>query len=116
MANGKSQGMRHASRTQPVSFRWLKQQFELGQFDLESSEYTHYQVADILTKPFTQPMTWSHAQRLLSVQPAWKPAAAPEKAAPCADADNDPGDGDPRRQGGGEVDRMLVCCSSTRRN
>ena len=114
MANGKSQGMTHAFRTQPVSFRWLKQQFELGQFDLVNIN-THCQVADILTKPFTQPMKWSHAQRLLSVQPAWKPAAAPEKAAPCADADNDPGDGDPRRQGGGEIDRMLieVCCSDT---
>ena len=98
MANGRSQGMRHASRTQPVSFRWLKQQFELGQFDLVNIN-THYQVADILTKPFTQPMKWSHAQRLLSVQPAWTVIAAPGKAAPCAEADDDPGDGDPRRQG-----------------
>ena len=100
IANGKSQGMRRASRTQPVSFRWLKQQFELGQFDLVNLN-TQYQVADILTKPFTQPLKWSHAQRLLSVQPAWASTEKPEKAAPCAGASYDPGNGDPRSEGGG---------------
>ena len=61
ISTGKSQGMRHAPRTQPVSFRWMKQQFELGQFELVNVNTT-FQVADILTKPFTSPAKWIHAQ------------------------------------------------------
>lgn len=52
--------MRHTDRSQRVSFGWLQQQFQPEQFDLVSGS-TSYQVADLLTKPFTSPAKWQHA-------------------------------------------------------
>ena len=66
VATGNSQSMRHANRTQRISFRWLKQQFERGQFDLLNVG-TLYQVADILTKAFSSPSKWFHALRLIGI-------------------------------------------------
>ena len=66
MSTGNSQSMRYANRTQRVSFRWLKQQFERGQFDLLNVG-TLYQVADILTKVFPSPSEWLHALRLIGI-------------------------------------------------
>ena len=69
LSTGHSQSMRHANRTQCVSFRWLKQQFECGQFELVNVK-TDFQVADILTKPFTSPAKWEHALRLIGIGPS----------------------------------------------
>ena len=57
--------MRYVNRTQNVSFKWLKQQFEREQFDLINVG-TLYQAAEILTKAFTNAAKWEHALRCLA--------------------------------------------------
>ena len=116
-STGNSQSMRHANRTQRISFRWLKQQFERGQFDLLNVG-TLFQVADILTKAFPSPSMWSHALRLIGV------------GAPLVNADNKVRRFDPAAVAiassavnearvkpdacGSAVDRLLIefCCSA----
>ena len=59
LSNGSSVNMRHADRTQRVSFRWLKETFDSDQFDLINVNTLH-QAADVLTKPFTSPHLLHH--------------------------------------------------------
>ena len=66
LTTGESQSMRHTDRTQRVSFGWLQQQFQTNQFDLVNVN-TSYQVADLLTKPFTSPAKWQHAIDLIGL-------------------------------------------------
>ena len=63
---GDSEKMRHTDRTQRISFRWLKQQFERGLF-IVINVGTDEQVADIFifTRPFADKTKWNKA-RLLS--------------------------------------------------
>ena len=70
------------NKTQNINFKWLKQQFECKQFDLLNVG-TSFQVADILTKPFTRPALWLHAIHLIGIGPTKvDEAAARHTAAP----------------------------------
>ena len=92
--NGSPTQMRHADRTQRVSFGWLKQQFESEQFVLTNVN-TNSQAADILTKPFTSPAKWDNAIHLLGMRYVkQKPSMVASR-------------------GDGDYDRLLVefCCS-----
>ena len=64
-ATGSSASMRHTDRTQRISFRWLKQQFEVGHFNMINVD-TGEQAADIFTKPFVDKPKWTNALRLIS--------------------------------------------------
>ena len=64
--SGSSASMRRTNKTQNISFKWNKQQFEKDQLDLLNVG-TLYQVADILTKPFPEPKKWEHALRLIGI-------------------------------------------------
>ena len=64
-ATGSSAAMRHTDRTQRISFRWLKQQFEVGHFNMINVD-TGEQAADIFTKPFVDKPKWSNALRLIN--------------------------------------------------
>ena len=82
MSTGSSASMRHMNKTQNINFKWLKQQFECKQFDLLNVG-TSFQVADILTKPFTRPALWLHAIHLIGIGPTKvEEAAARHAAAP----------------------------------
>ena len=63
---GNSAQLRHADRTQRTSLAWLREQFTKGFFNLVNVN-TVYQVADILTKPFTSKAKWDHACNLIGV-------------------------------------------------
>ena len=63
---GNSAQLRHADRTQRTSLAWLREQFSKGFFNLVNVN-TVYQVADILTKPFTSKAKWNHACNLIGV-------------------------------------------------
>ena len=65
LLTGSSNTMQHTERTQKVSFAWLRQQFEFGNF-LTLNADTRDQVADIFTKPFTDRSKWQHALRLIA--------------------------------------------------
>ena len=65
LLTGSSNTMRHTERTQKVSFAWLRQQFEFGNFLMLNAD-TREQVADIFTKPFTDRSKWQHALRLIA--------------------------------------------------
>ena len=106
--------MQMANGTQCVSFRWLKQQFECGQFELVIVK-TDFQVADILTKPFTSPAKWEHALRLIGIGPSLVQSSGQCKARASAPANASSADSD---QGGDSTKyphRLLVefCCSAT---
>ena len=60
LLTGSSNTMRHTERTQKVSFAWLRQQFEFGNFLMLNAD-AREQVADIFTKPFTDRSKWQHA-------------------------------------------------------
>ena len=60
-----SSNTRRTERTQKVSFAWLRQQFEFGNFLMLNAD-TREQVADIFTKPFTDRSKWQHALRLIA--------------------------------------------------
>ena len=67
-ATGSSASMRHTDRTQRISFRWLKQQFEVGHFNMINVD-TGEQAADIFTvftKPFVDKPKWTNALRLIN--------------------------------------------------
>ena len=64
-ATGSSASMKHTDRTQRISFRWLKQQFEVGHFNMINVD-TGEQAADIFTKPFVDTPKWTNALRLIS--------------------------------------------------
>ena len=101
LTTGESQSMRHTDRTQRVSFGWLQQQFQGDQFDLVNVN-TSYQVADLLTKPFTSPAKWQHAIDLLGlVDYEYTPPTKPTLVA------------SPRGEGDSCYDRIMIeyCCS-----
>ena len=101
LTNGESQSMRHTDRTQRVSFGWLQQQFKDDQFDLVNVS-TSYQVADLLTKPFTSPAKRQHAIDLLGlVDYEHSPPSKPTLVA------------SPRGEGDSSYDRIMIeyCCS-----
>jgi len=68
MSTGSSASMRHMNKTQNISFKWLKQQFECKQFDLLNVG-TNFQVADVLTKAFARPALCQHAINLSGIGP-----------------------------------------------
>ena len=100
LTNGESRSMRHTDRTQRVSFGWLQQQFKDDQFDLVNVN-TSYQVADLLTKPFTSPAKWQHAIDLLGLVDEHTPTSKPTLVA------------SPRGEGDSSYDRIMIeyCCS-----
>ena len=73
----------------------------VGSFQLGNIS-TDFQVADLLTKPFTSPVKWSHAQRLIGIGPTRLQPAADRKARALADAV--PAQNAPNQ--GGRYDRM----------
>ena len=114
MSTGSSASMRHMNKTQNINFKWLKQQFEIKQFDLLNVG-TNYQVADILTKAFTRPALWQHAIKLLSIGPTKvkeeaRHAAKPLHAKVPKLASAAGNQGGPSKE---HVPRMLIefCCS-----
>ena len=115
LRNGHSASMRHASRTQCVSFRWLKQQFEIGQFELINVGTT-FQVADILTKPFTSAPKWQHALRLIGIGTSLIKDAVPCKARAFVNAEQLQSSASVAQNQGGiaHENRLLVefCCSA----
>ena len=64
LLSGQAGVLRHTDRTQRVSFGWLKQQYENGEFRLLNVG-TAEQTADVFTKPFTEKSKWVHALRLI---------------------------------------------------
>ena len=64
LLSGQAGVLRHTDRTQRVSFGWLKQQYENGEFRLLNVG-TAEQTADAFTKPFTEKSKWIHALRLI---------------------------------------------------
>ena len=64
LLSGQAGVLRHTDRTQRVSFGWLKQQYENGEFRLLNVG-TAEQTADVFTKPFTEKSKWIHALRLI---------------------------------------------------
>ena len=87
-----------------VSFRWLRQQFDCGQFQLVNISTDFQVVADLLTKPFYSPVKWSHAlQRLIGIGPTRLQPAADRKARALADAVP----AQNAQNQGGQYDRML---------
>ena len=115
-STGTSSAMRHVNKTQNISFKWLKQQFERGLFEMINVG-TIWQVADILTKAFTSPTKWQHALRLLGIGPSW----IDDSAATVKMRQVDPKAAAASHQGGMEskpgstdnCNRMLIefCCS-----
>ena len=74
---GDSEKLRHTDRTQKLSFAWMQQQFEKGQFGMINVD-TLEQVADIFTKPFSERGKWEHALMLINhVREDEKPAEKP---------------------------------------
>ena len=66
LSNGNSVNMRHADRTQRVSFSWLKETFDSDQFELINVNTLH-QAADVLTEPFTSLQKWDSALYMLNM-------------------------------------------------
>ena len=99
--SGSSASMRHTNKTQNISFKWIRQQFEKDQFDLLNVGTLH-QVADILTKPFPEPKKWEHALRLIGIGAAKVPGCRSEARPSVATVGH---------QGG--VQRLLIefCCA-----
>ena len=65
--SGSSASMRHTNKTQNISFKRIKQQFEKDQCDLLNVGTLHQVAADIFTKPFPEPKKWEHAVRLIGI-------------------------------------------------
>ena len=80
-AAGSSASMCRTDRTQRISFRWLKQQFEVGHFNMVNVD-TGEQAADIFTKPFVDKPKWSNALRLSNHFGYADPVAAAMRPAP----------------------------------
>ena len=99
--SGSSASMRHTNKTQNISFKWIKQQFEKEQFDLLNVGTLH-QVADILTKPFPEPKKWEHALRLIGIGATKVPGCRSEARPSVATVGH---------QGG--IQRLLIefCCA-----
>ena len=68
---GSSSTMRHTERTQKVSFAWLRQQFEFGNFLMLNADTREY-MADIFIKTFIDRSKWQHALRLIARNDAFR--------------------------------------------
>ena len=88
--SGSSASMRHTNKTQNISFKWIKQQFEKEQFDMLNVG-TNFQVADVFRKPFPEPKKWEHALRLIGIG-ATKIPRCRQKASPVVSAAGITGD------------------------
>ena len=65
LENGKSPSFRHTDKTQRINLSWLSEQYKRGWYDLTYGP-SKMQVADILTKPFTNAEKWRFALTLMS--------------------------------------------------
>ena len=65
LENGKSPSFRHTDKTQRINLSWLSEQYKRGWYDLTYGP-SKMQVADILTKPFTNAEKWRFALALMS--------------------------------------------------
>ena len=65
LENGKSPSFRHTDKTQRINLSWLSEQYKRGWYDLTYGP-SKMQVADILTKPFTNAEKWRFALSLMS--------------------------------------------------
>jgi len=63
LENGKSPTFRHTDKTQRINLSWLSEQYKRGWYDLRYGP-SKMQVADILTKPFTNAEKWRFALAL----------------------------------------------------
>ena len=63
--NGKTPTFRHTDKTQRINLSWLPEQYRRGWYDLTYGP-SKMQVADILTKPFTNAEKWKFALALMS--------------------------------------------------
>eukprot|EP00435_Cladocopium_sp_Y103_P007383 s1669_g2.t1 len=77
LENGKSPTFRHSDKTQRINLSWLSEQYKRGWYDLTYGP-SMMQVADILTKPFTNAEKWRFALALMS-HVATKGRPAPDK-------------------------------------
>ena len=66
MKSGKSQVLRHLSRTHHVSIAWLAEQVQSGELTVEYV-VTALQAADVFTKAFTNSEKWSQALRMIGL-------------------------------------------------
>ena len=65
LENGKSPSFRHTDKTQRINLSWLSEQYKRGWYDLTYGP-SKMQVADILTKPFTNAEKWRFALTIMS--------------------------------------------------
>ena len=65
LENGKSPSFRHTDKTQRINLSWLSEQYKRGWYDLTYGP-SKMQVADILTKPFSNAEKWRFALALMS--------------------------------------------------
>ena len=65
LENGKSPSFRHTDKTQRINLSWLSEQYKRGWYDLTYGP-SKMQVADILTKSFTNAEKWRFALSLMS--------------------------------------------------
>ena len=65
LENGNSPSFRHTDKTRRINLSWLSEQYKRGWYDLTYGP-SKMQVADILTKPFTNAEKWRFALTLMS--------------------------------------------------
>ena len=83
LENGKSPTFRHTDKTQRINLSWLSEQYRRGWYTLTYGP-SKMQVADILTKPFTNAEKWKFAISLMShvLSPDRVKSAKPQLASP----------------------------------
>ena len=83
LENGKSPTFRHTDKTQRINLSWLSEQYKRGWYNLTYGP-SKMQVADILTKPFTNAEKWKFAISLMShvMSPERVKSAKPQLASP----------------------------------
>ena len=114
LENGKSPTFRHTDKTQRINLSWLSEQYKRGWYDLTYGP-SKMQVADILTKPFTNAEKWKFALSLMSHvlvkgRPSKPQSASTDKPQPQVVASSG-SSGEPRA--GLSPNRLIVeiCCN-----